>query len=418
MNSLKLSVLLPLLAGSAEAAVARPLETRQGPVAADRWDMPVDYTPFGNLATVELGVPGQEVTVFLDWTWANNFIQTPRCYGQWDRELCMSDMMATYDPRNSSTFVNVTDVYPRQQWFPNHFFFTEPSTVDHGIDSVQLGPVRSPVINQFSDTMFDMTQFFLPFTVVFGMSPTLPGQDDSYDATFYQQYKQGLWKEPLVGYVWCYDEGKIAACGGNDAIQSWGGYRKDLVKGKVFWYDNVVFPDINEISYIWDPPFLNYWATPLQDLWIGDELQPTVATSENSGKGAVFNHATFGRGIPLTQNAYNKLIQIVGGEELHLDDPTAVNNGEQQLYSVSCEKINSYPPVKYQFVGHDKVWKVPAKHYIDQLEDGTCVLNARVTSDGDKFLGSFGDQFLKDKQIIFDFENLKVGLAEIKWPKC
>lgn len=155
-----------------------------------------------------------------------------------------------------------------------------------------------------------------------------------------------------------------------------------MKNGRIWWYDNVLYPDVNELNFIYDPPVYNYWGIELESLKIGNEVQNVEPTSEKSGKGAIFDHATYGRGIPLTPNAHVRLAEITGATPAELAKPP--NNGQNSFYSVDCSKISSFPEVKYQFQGHSREWIVKPEHYVAKMEDGTCVLNVRTMASGDK----------------------------------
>lgn len=175
----------------------------------------------------------------------------------------------------------------------------------------------------------------------------------------------------------------MAVCDGWDGIQSLGGIRRDLIKNdKIWWYKTEVFPDVNTLSFKYDPAFYNYWGIELDSLSLGDEEQKVVRTSNSSGKGAIFDHASYGRGVALTANAYDRLVELTQGTPIEMKVP--VNNGDQANYAVDCSEIDSFPDISYKFKGHGKAWSVPAKHYIETQEDGSCVLNVRVLADGDK----------------------------------
>jgi hypothetical protein len=151
----------------------------------------------------------------------------------------------------------------------------------------------------------------------------------------------------------------------------------------------------------------------LDSLKIGNEKQKIEPTSDKSGKGAIFDHASYGRGTPLTPNAYLRLVTLTNAKPITLLEPP--NNGNQSFYSVECAKTDTFPSLSYKFEGQDKEWVVTPKHYVEKVANGTCVLNVRTLATGDKFIGNFGETFSKDKYVIFDFENLKVGLGEMKW---
>lgn len=183
--------------------------------------------------------------------------------------------------------------------------------------------------------------------------------------------------------MYCYDDDHKAACDGWDGIQSLGGIRRDLIKNdKIWWYKTEKYVDVNTLNFKYDPAFYNYWGIELDTLKIGDENQKIVPTSNSSGKAAIFDHASYGRGIALTANAYDSLVEMTQGTPIELETP--VNNGEEANYAVDCTDISSFPTVSYKFRGHSKEWSVTPEHYIETLADGTCVLNVRVLADGDR----------------------------------
>lgn len=202
-------------------------------------------------------------------------------------------------------------------------------------------------------------------------------------------------------------------CGGNDAIQSLGGIHNELIRGgTIYWYNIREYPDVNTLDFEYKPGFFNYWATELEQLKIGNEVQSIAPTSQDSGKGAIFDHASYGRGAALTADAYQRLVSLTGGTPVTLAAPP--NNGNQSFYSVDCTKTASFPTLSYTFYGSPKEWEITPQNYVENV-NGTCVLNIRVLSTGNRFIGNFGETFLMDKYITFDFENLRVGLADIQW---
>ncbi|KJZ78760.1 hypothetical protein HIM_02151 [Hirsutella minnesotensis 3608] len=381
------------------------------------YDWPVDWDSLGFVSRAIVGNPGFEYKLFVDWTWSSHIIGTPRCFGQWNPKLCLHKDQVYWDPRKSTSFRNLSTVYEERTWKPNHFFFDNPLHIEYGSDIVQVGPASSRAVLQLLDFTFNASAqgFAYPFTGIYGMSPVFKGDGPNFQSPYYQQWKGAAWKSGKTGFVYCYDKSQKKVCNGHDGIQTMGGIRDDLIKqGKIWWYDIKIFPDVNEIAFQYKPGFYNYWAVELEGLTIGNETQRIEPTSDKSGKGAIFDHASFGRGTPLTPNAYARLVAATGGKPYQSKEP--VNNGPQAFYSVDCSKINTFPTIKYKFAGHGRQWDVTPKMYVEQTQNGTCVLNVRAMATGDKFIGNFGETFLKEKYIVLDFERNRVGLADIKWP--
>lgn len=76
------------------------------------------------------------------------------------------------------------------------------------------------------------------------------------------------------------------------------------------------------------------------------------------------------------------------------------NNGEQAFYQVDCDR---------------KQWTIELRNYVEKVDDSICVFNVRTSGTGNQFLGNFGETFAKDKYIIFDWQKLAVGIADIQW---
>lgn len=213
----------------------------------------------------------------------------------------------------------------------------------------------------------------------------------------------------------CYDgspDHRKATCGGADGRQTLGGYDRNRIAGPISWYDVINFPLVNELAFIYSPPVLEYWTIPLTGLSLGNEQQ---AINQSTGAGAVFDHASYGRGAPLSTNAYARLVELTDAKPSAIfDDP--VNNGDGTFFEVDCRRIRDFPPIKYQFAGKNRTWEIPAKHYVERVGDGgPCVLNVRTLGKGDMVIGNFGETFAKDKYVIMDFEKLRVGLADLRW---
>ena len=226
-------------------------------------------------------------------------------------------------------------------------------------------------------------------------------------------WSDGVWPEPIIAFHYCYNGSvdiRKSSCGGHDAIQTFGGLHEHLIDGEISWYNNLVFPEVNNIDFIYGPPLYNYWALSLTQLSIGDKVQ---SLNKTVGAAAIFDHASYGRGAPLSVNAYQELVSLSKAKPLTLGTP--LNNGNQSFYEVDCAKTGELPPIKYRFAGSHRDWEIIPKNYVESIGNNTCVLNVRVLGDGDMVAGNFGDTFAKDKYVIFDFLKLRVGLADIKW---
>lgn len=131
-----------------------------------------------------------------------------------------------------------------------------------------------------------------------------------------------------------------------------------------------------------------------------------------SGNANTEYYYSYGRGAPLSVNAYKELISATAATPITLSLPP--NNGNQSFYEVDCTKVATFPPIKYQFGGSKRVWEIVPSNYVDIVDD-KCVLNVRTLGDGDMIVGNFGETFAKDKYVVFDFEKNKVGLADLNW---
>lgn len=240
----------------------------------------------------------------------------------------------------------------------------------------------------------------------------------STSSAFRQAWRNGAWPSPITGFHYCYkgspDKAK-ASCGGHDGVQTLGGVKSSVIQaGRVYWYRNRVFPDVNRLDFIYKPGLYNYWGIELESLWIGGEHQDITKTANNPGPAAIFDHASYGRGMPLSSEAYERLVQIAGAVPAG-PLASAPNNGEQPFYKVECSRVPRLPPVKYRLVGHTKVWSIEARNYVERMQGGVCLLNVRTLAAGSEFLGNFGETFAKDKYVVFDFEKLAVGIADVQW---
>ena len=167
---------------------------------------------------------------------------------------------------------------------------------------------------------------------------------------------------------------------------------------------------MNEEDFIYSPGFYDYWTVPLTSLSLGNEPQ---AINKTTGAGAVFDHASYGRGAALSDNAYLNLIKKANATKIDMESPP--NNGDQDTYEFDCAKTASLPPIKYKFGKTKRTWEIVPKNYVVDYKNGTCVLDIRTLGTGDFIIGNFGETFSKDKYILMDFEKHLVGIADLKW---
>lgn len=226
-------------------------------------------------------------------------------------------------------------------------------------------------------------------------------------------WSAGAWPEPLTAFHYCYNgslDTDKSSCDGHDAIQTLGGIKPELISGDISWYDVISFPEVNTVDFVYTPALYNYWALRLTQLSLGDSVLPLNKTT---GAAAIFDHASYGRGAPLSVNGYQQLVSQSKATPITLVSP--LNNGNQSFFQVDCAQVESLPPIKYRFTGSQKDWQIVGRNYVDNIGNNTCVLNIRTLGDGDMIAGNFGETFAKDKYVVFDFLKQKVGLADTKW---
>ncbi|KAH6672341.1 aspartic peptidase domain-containing protein [Halenospora varia] len=389
-----------------------------GAACPQPYDMPLIRDPsYGYLGNISVGTPPQPLTVFTDWTWTSQYVVSTTCAGNTtNTAACLSPQQQIFNQSKSSTYKNESSLYPSESWFPNEFF-PAPFMVDYGSDVQAIGPVSSRVVIQTSNIETGLfTQLALPFGGIFGLMPPTKGGNASDESPFYQQWLSKQWPAPYTAFSFCPNP---TCPPGADAIQTFGGYSSSLAKKGLSWYPIVAVPEVNDIDFTFSPGVYSYWSIGLQNIFIGNERQSLNVTAQSVGDGvpaAIFDHASKGRGLPLSQNAYQRLVKSVGAQAIPSTSavltPYPPNNGPQSFYSVDCSKISSLPVVSYQFNGSPKLWKVQPADYVLNIQ-GTCVLNVRTVGSGDYLLGNFGETFLKGKYIVFDFKKGRVGLAEV-----
>ncbi|GKZ24117.1 hypothetical protein AbraIFM66951_008930 [Aspergillus brasiliensis] len=404
-----------LVAAVTASAVPTSLATRH----LQSVDLPLTRSSYGFLTDIALGTPGQSLPYLVDWTWTGHYVVTTLCY---------NDPTATYDCLNvdqkifnqtlSSTFINQTDQYGYLYWDPNHFYFTEPAAADVATDMLRIGPTGVNTTIQAANFVFNETISAFPFSGVYGLSPVFKGDNRSVQASFYQGWRSGAWPSPIVSFIYCHNNVTKAICSGHDGIQTLGGYNTSHVHGNITWYDIIVTEAINTLDFVYAPAVINYWALKLTRFSIGDEEQQLNQTTTLDGKQAAvaaFDHASYGRGAPVSVYGYQRLVELVGAKAVTLSDPP--NNGEQGFYQFDCRNTSSLPPLRYEFAGSKRVWEIAPENYVEVLTNGTnkCTFNVRTLGDGAMVMGNFGETFAIDKYIMFDFETLQVGIADFAW---
>lgn len=412
-------------------ALAAPSSLAKTTSTGKPYDMPLDWTPFGFTTsdTIHIGNPPQRIDSFVDWTWIGQYAFTPRCHGSMSQTYaCLQPEQALFNQTKSISFANQSHLYPDRNWNPNHFFFYDDLSVGYGSDMQRVGNHVARNTIMMADMHFKLN-FAFPFAGVFGLSPAFEGQDNaSTQSPFYQMWKKGVYPSPLISFQYCYNAtfGNPAPnrsrCNNHDGLQTLGGVSPALKsqpggEKSVLWYDNILFPLVNDIDFVYAPPLYNYWATRVTKHLIGDEEQ-VLNKTYGGNPGAIFDHASYGVGVPMSVNSYKRLIELTGGQQIQLDQKDYPNNGNQTFVSVDCGRVSSFPPVKYQFEGHDRIWEVIAENYVEKLtldgkSDPTCVLNVRTLGEGNFVVGNFGGTFAKDKVVLFDFQKLRVGLADM-----
>ncbi len=232
---------------------------------------------------------------------------------------------------------------------------------------------------------------------------------------FYQQYKANAWKSPYSAFVSC-DHAKCPK--GADAIQTFGGYSTKLASKGLHWYPVVPVPTVNQIDFPTSPGIFNYWAAALSSVSIGGEKQALNNTARDQLKAApaaIFDHASKGRGLPLSGDAFARLVDISNATLIPKNSPLLKmppNNGMQPFYRVDCSTVSKLPTISYVFEGSPKAWNVTSDAYVARSQ-GKCILDVRVLGEGSWQLGNFGDNFLKGKYIVFDYQKSRIGLAEL-----
>lgn len=400
--------LATLLGINAVLVAAAPATSYGNGGAVYHW--PLDWTPLGFIGNHTAGTPPQKITSFVDITWIGDYMLTTKCKGEVNNvDSCFVPGQAYFNESESSTFKYLPNERPLN-WNPNHFFFWKDMFIDIAKEVVEVGGVITNTIIQAADFAFKQ-DFPYPFQAVYGLSPVFKGDNVTIQSPFYQAWRQGKWKDPVTAFHYCYPGKSKKTCQGHDAIQSLGGIETNRIKGDIHWYKNVISPEVNVVDFEYKPEVFNYWAVTLSKFAVGNEVQ---AINQTTGATGVFDHASYGRGAPLSLNAYARLVQVANATPVVLANAWGVNNGNQTFYEIPCTEKTKLPDLKYWFEKDSKPWVIKSSNYVDEVE-GKCVLNVRTLGYGDMIIGNLGETFARDKYLIFDFEKLRVGISDVKW---
>lgn len=162
-----------------------------------QYDLPLDWDPLGFVSKIGIGSPKFDYKIFVDWTWVSHIVTTPKCYGQFNPSLCMHPQQVYWDPRNSTSYKNLTSLYGDRSWKPNHFFMNDPMSIEYGSDLLHIGPVTGEAVLQLTDLEFNVSAKYgvpYPFTGIFGMSPVFRGDDGKLKPVY----------QPLLAFLRCF----------------------------------------------------------------------------------------------------------------------------------------------------------------------------------------------------------------------
>ena len=128
---------------------------------------------FGFLGNISLGVPSQQVTAFIDWTWISLYVVTGLCDGQsGDPTRCLSPQQPFFNQLASTSYESQSSLYPSRTWNPNEFFGNIDFRVDYASDIAAIGPLSSRITLQASDLQPGIfTSTIFPFSGILGLSP-------------------------------------------------------------------------------------------------------------------------------------------------------------------------------------------------------------------------------------------------------
>ncbi|KAL4910892.1 hypothetical protein BDW74DRAFT_172352 [Aspergillus multicolor] len=214
-----------VLLNRALAAPATPTERK-----ATTFGMPLARTTFCFIAnTIQIGTPPQSVDSFVDWTWIG------------------------YHARNPNHF-----------HFFFFFFFYDDLSVGFGSNIQHVGPDHHARVTLHLADMHFQQEFVYSFAGIYGHSPVFSSDNASTQSTFYQMWKQGVYPTPIISFLYCYNSTfnnpapRRELCRDNDGLRTIGGHSPVLDTSKtdsdpVLWYDNIVFPQVNEIYFEYDP---------------------------------------------------------------------------------------------------------------------------------------------------------------------
>ncbi|KAI9371548.1 aspartic peptidase domain-containing protein [Aspergillus egyptiacus] len=317
----------------------------------------LDYSYF---STVNIGTPGQPVWMMLDTGGANTWVFGSDCTA----EPCR--MHNTFGNGSSSTAEMTTDPFKVGYGSGN---VTGVLATDHlrigDIDVIMTFGVANNATDEFKDYPIDGI-------LGLGRSETSMGKPAFMDLVAEQKQLESN----VVGFHL-----SRSSDGARDGTVTFGGVDKTKFDGEI------AYTDVAESSI--------HWNIPLDDASV-------------DGRSLGFANKT---AIIDTGTSYS-LLPPKDAESLHALIPGSQRVSDEN-FALPCD---SSVVVKFTFSG--KSYSMPPRDYIgDPLESGGGCISTIIAEAvfGDDVL-VLGDTFLKNVYTVFDFDNDRIGFAELPLP--
>lgn len=309
---------------------------------------------------ISLGSPPQQFTVIFDTGSSNTWVPSTKC----SSFACY--LHNRYDSGMSQTFqANNTEFDIRYGTGAVKGFIST--------ETMQIGGLT--IENQgFGEVteMPGMTFIFSRFDGIFGLA---------YDRIsvkgvvppFYNMLKQGLINDPIFSFFLAKSqEGQVE---GGELI--FGGVNEDRFEGPL-----VYAPVVRK----------GYWEVSLDSFSVGQQSLGIKGT-------AAIDTGT-------------SLIAMSTAVSDAINSQIGATKGFRGVYTVDCAKLDSIPPVVFEFGGHK--FTLEAKDYILQTSGGCISPFMGIDLPGLKDLWIVGDAFLRKYYTVYDLGNDRVGFAPSK----